>query len=56
VFTSQEHKNDILKRECAIKLINESFAKVKNIKVGMQKPDSHGSVKAMKVFDIIPSF
>jgi hypothetical protein len=22
----------------------------------MEKPDSHGKVKAMKVFDIIPSF
>jgi hypothetical protein len=39
-----------------IKLINDSFKKVKEIKVGTVKPDSHGRLRAAKVFDIVPSF
>ena len=56
VFTSKDHREDLGKRLQGIKLINESFIKVKDIKVGMEKPDSHGRLRAAKVFDIVPSF
>lgn len=29
---------------------------MKEIKVGIEKPDSHGRLKAAKVFDIVPAF
>ena len=56
VFTSQEHKNNLSMKVKGIKLINESFKKIKEIKVGTVKPDSHGRLRAAKVFDIVPSF
>jgi hypothetical protein len=56
VFTSAEHQADLSKKKKAAEQIKATFENVKKIQVGMEKPDSDGRVKAMKVFDIIPSF
>ena len=56
VFTSADHKADPNKNKKGIEQIKNTFETVKKIKVDMVKPDSKGHVKAMKVFDIMPSF
>lgn len=54
VFTSAEHGADPNKRAQGLKQIESTFEKVKNVKIGMRKPGS--TLKAMKVFDIMPNF
>jgi len=54
VFTSAEHKADLSKKVKGVEQIKSTFDKIKNVKVGMEKPGS--SLKAMKVFDIMPNF
>ena len=54
VFTSAEHKADLSKKVKGVEQIKSTFDKIKNVKVGMEKPGS--TLKAMKVFDIMPNF
>ena len=56
VFTSLEHQKDPSKRVTAIKHIEDTFERVKSIKVGMEKPGTNGRVTAKKVHSLIPHF
>jgi predicted ATPase len=56
VFTSAEHQAIPEKRIKAIQQINDTFEKVKAIKVGMAKPGSNGRVTAKRVHSFIPHF
>ena len=54
VFTHKLHQDMPQKRDEAIKLIQASFDKAKDLKVGMSKPGSNGTVTAKKVYDVRP--
>jgi hypothetical protein len=56
VFTHPAHASKEFKKLDGVKQIEKTFDKVKNIKVGMTKPDSNGKVVAKKVYDLKPMF
>ena len=54
VFTHKLHQGVPQKRDEAVKLIQATFDKAKDLKVGMAKPGSNGTVTAKRVFVVKP--
>ena len=54
VFTHKLHMDLPQKRDDAIRLIQATFDKAKDLKAGMSKPGSNGTVTAKRVYDVRP--